>query len=147
MVPAESVYAVFEAKQTINAELVRYAQEKVQSVRKLYRTSLPIPHAGGTYPAKPPIQVLGGILTLESDWIPSLGDSLNSTLTQNNGSLNFGCIAAHGYFYYDEAKNKYEFINGCKPATSFLFKLISQLPLSGTVPMRDIMAYSKWLST
>ena len=74
IVPAESVYAVFEAKQTINAELVRYAQEKVQSVRKLYRTSLPIPHAGGTYPAKPPIQVLGGILTLESDWIPSLGD-------------------------------------------------------------------------
>ncbi len=50
IVPAESVYAVFEAKQVINAEQVKYAQDKVQSVRRLARTSLPIPHAGGTYP-------------------------------------------------------------------------------------------------
>src|SRR3989304_2212833 len=45
IVPAESVYAVFEAKQTANAELVAYAQQKVASVRQLQRTSLPIPHA------------------------------------------------------------------------------------------------------
>ena len=49
IVPAESVYAVFEAKQTINAGQIDYAQQKVASVRRLYRTSLPIPHAGGTY--------------------------------------------------------------------------------------------------
>ena len=53
VIPAESVYAVFEAKQTINAQLVKYASEKVASVRRLYRTSLPIPHAGGTYPPTP----------------------------------------------------------------------------------------------
>jgi hypothetical protein len=49
IIPAESVYAVFEAKQTANAKLVEYAQEKVASVRRLHRTSLPIPHAGGVY--------------------------------------------------------------------------------------------------
>jgi len=49
IIPAESVYAVFEAKQTMNLELVKYAQKKVKSVRELHRTSLPIPHAGGTY--------------------------------------------------------------------------------------------------
>src|SRR5207253_2035678 len=54
IVPAEGVYAVFEAKQSINAAQVGYAQAKVASVRKLHRTSLPIPHAGGTYPAKVP---------------------------------------------------------------------------------------------
>ena len=43
IVPAESVYAVFEAKQTADANLVGYAQDKVASVRKLHRTSLPIP--------------------------------------------------------------------------------------------------------
>ena len=35
VVPAESVYAVFEAKQTVNADLIRYAQQKVASVRRL----------------------------------------------------------------------------------------------------------------
>ena len=52
VIPAESVYGVFEAKQTINADLVKYAQGKVESVRRLHRTSLPIPHAGGMYDAK-----------------------------------------------------------------------------------------------
>jgi hypothetical protein len=49
IIPAESVYAVFEAKQTINAALVSYARAKAASIRRLKRTSLPIPHAGGTY--------------------------------------------------------------------------------------------------
>src|ERR1700680_3336506 len=52
IVPAESVYAVFEAKQTINSDQVEYAQKKVASIRRLHRTTLPIPHAGGTYDPK-----------------------------------------------------------------------------------------------
>ncbi len=67
IIPAESVYAVFEAKQTINATLVEYAQKKISSVRKLRQTSLEIPHAGGVYPPKPPIKILGGFLSFESD--------------------------------------------------------------------------------
>jgi hypothetical protein len=35
---AESAYAVFEAKQSINLNEVRYAQEKIASVRRLNRT-------------------------------------------------------------------------------------------------------------
>src|ERR1700687_2794506 len=50
IVPAESVYAVFEAKQSINAGEVAYAQKKAASVRRLHRTSLPIPSAGGVLP-------------------------------------------------------------------------------------------------
>ena len=76
VVPAESVYAVFEAKQAVNAGMIAYAQKKVASVRSLHRTSLPIPHAGGTFPAKPPIDVLGGILAFESDWSPPMGEPL-----------------------------------------------------------------------
>ncbi|MBK6297888.1 MAG: hypothetical protein IPF48_07885 [Sphingomonadales bacterium] len=81
VVPAESVYAVFEAKQAIDAGMIDYAQKKVASVRRLHRTSLPIPHAGGTFPAKPPIDVLGGILTFESDWSPAMGEPLSKALT------------------------------------------------------------------
>lgn len=83
IIPAESVYAVFEAKQTADAGLVAYAQEKVASVRRLHRTSLPIPHAGGTYPAKPLIPILGGLLTFESEWSPALGPSMDKALNAN----------------------------------------------------------------
>ena len=62
VIPAESVYAVFEAKQTANAVLVAYAQEKVASVRRLHRTSLPIHYAKGVYPAKPLIPIFGELL-------------------------------------------------------------------------------------
>jgi hypothetical protein len=146
IIPAESVYAVFESKQTINAGLVKYAQQKVNSVRSLYRTSLPIPHAGGTYPAKKPIDIIGGVLSFESDWSPPLGDALNDALLAENGSLDIGCVAAHGYFNHDPTSGSYEYIRGNKPATAFLFKLISRLQFSGTVPMIDVLAYSEWLN-
>lgn len=149
IVPAESVYAIFEAKQTINADYVAYARKKVASVRTLHRTSLPIPHAGGTYPAKQLIPILGGILTFESDWSPCFGHSLSTAL--GNGSahedrLDIGCVAAQGYFAWDPARAKYEFTEGGKPATAFLFKLISTLQFSGTVPMIDINAYADWIT-
>lgn len=148
IVPAESVYAVFEAKQSANLKHVQYAQEKVRSVRALHRTSLPIPHAGGTYPAKPLIPIYGGLLTFESDWKPGLGDSLLDALKQDQGEgkIDFGCVAGHGYFHTDEDPTEYAMHTGGKPATAFLFKLISQLQSSGTVPMIDIQAYSEWLA-
>lgn len=147
IIPAESVYAVFEAKQTINADNVSYAQKKVASVRKLHRTSLPIPYAKGIYPAKPLIPIYGGLLTFESDWSPALGQSLLVALgtKEGDGHLDLGCVAAHGYFCHDEKTGRYDIHNGEKPATAFLFKLISQLQFSGTVPMIDVQAYARWL--
>ncbi|MCL8489500.1 MULTISPECIES: DUF6602 domain-containing protein [Bradyrhizobium] len=38
VIPAESVYAVFEAKQSIDAGQVDYAAKKIASVRALHRT-------------------------------------------------------------------------------------------------------------
>ncbi|MDR2011890.1 MAG: hypothetical protein LBQ20_02325 [Rhodanobacter sp.] len=149
IIPAESVYAIFEAKQAINANHVAYARKKVASVRKLHRTSLPIPYAKGIYPAKPLIPILGGILTFESDWTPCFGDPLWNAL--GNGSteedrLDIGCVTAHGLFVWEQQSNKYGFTNEGKSATAFLFKLISMLQFSGTVPMIDISAYAEWLT-
>lgn len=151
IIPAESVYAVFEAKQAINADNVIYAKRKVASVRRLTRTSLPIPYAKGTYPPKPLIPIIGGILTFESDWKPPFGQPLRDALDADHaddtdGQLDFGCIAAHGYFALDPHTDTYETQVGGKPATGFLFKLVSQLQFSGTVPMIDIQAYARWLS-
>ncbi|MET3354294.1 UNVERIFIED_ORG: hypothetical protein ABID33_002205 [Xanthobacter viscosus] len=146
VIPAESVYAVFEAKQSINAEQVAYARAKVASVRGLKRTSLPIPHAGGTYPAKPLQYIVGGLLTLESDWKPGLGEPLVKALAVGDADdrLDLGCVAAHGIFSCDDT--------GCgtltpmgKPATAFLLELIARLQEKATVPMIDVRAYARWL--
>jgi hypothetical protein len=103
VVPAESIYAVFEAKQSINANEVGYAQKKIRSVRNLHRTSLPIPHAGGVYPPKPLHHIIGGLLTFESDWTPALGSPLLRALEADtkDGRLDLGCVAAHGIFGCD----------------------------------------------
>lgn len=147
IIPAESVYAVFEAKQTINAEQVAYAQTKVESVRRLHRTSLPIPHAGGVYPPKPLTHIMGGLLTFESDWNPPLGEPLTTALAGSNpdGRLDIGCVAAHGMFGCDESAC-YTITPQGKPATAFLFELIARLQNTATVPMIDIRAYAQWLA-
>jgi hypothetical protein len=146
VIPAESVYAVFEAKQTIDAGLIAYAQDKVASVRRLHRTSLPIPHAGGTYPPKPLEKILGGVLALGSEWSPALGSSLETALSSGDpgGSLDLGCIAAHGIFCRN-ADGAYILMPEGKPATAFLFELIARLQASATVPMIDVRAYAQWL--
>lgn len=147
VIPAESVYAVFEAKQSVNAGQIAYAQNKVASVRRLHRTSLPIPHAGGTFPAKPLIPILGGLLTFESDWKPAFGEPLHAALEAGNvdSQLDMGCVAAHGTFERNQQSGNYDFELEGKPATAFLFKLISRLQFSGTVPMIDVQAYAEWL--
>jgi hypothetical protein len=145
IIPAESVYAVFEAKQTLNADLVRYARDKCASVRKLHRTSLPIPHAGGTYDAKLPTPILGGVLTFESDWKPPLGEPLLKALSDGDpiSQLDIGCVAAHGTFY--RAQGQFVVVADKKPATAFLLELIARLQELATVPMIDVRAYARWL--
>jgi hypothetical protein len=147
IVPAESVYATFEAKQTINADHLEYAKRKVASVRRLYRTSLPIPHAGGTFPPRPLPHILGGLLTFESVWSPGLGKPLMDALIRNDadGRLDLGCVAAHGMFSCD-ADAHYTIASQGKPATAFLLELIARLQSSATVPMIDVRAYAKWLA-
>lgn len=147
IIPAESVYAVFEAKQTLNLGMIKYAQDKIKSVRKLHRTSLPVPHVGGVSKPKQPAPIIGGILTLESEWNPALGESLRRQLEANKGEslLDIGCVASHGYFYHDREDDQFNLLPETKAATAFLFKLISELQTKATVPMLDIQAYGKWL--
>jgi len=147
IIPAESVYAVFESKQSINLRQVEYAQEKVASVRRLYRTSLPIPHAGGTFSAKPVQHIFGGLLAFESDWSPALDKPLTDALQSDAESrLDLGCVAAHGTFGLG-ADGRYTVTPQGKPATALLFELISRLQSSATVPMIDISAYARWLAS
>jgi hypothetical protein len=144
VIPAESVYAVFEAKQSINACQVEYAAKKIASVRALHRTSLPIPSAGGMQAAKEPGHIIGGLLTFDSDWKPPLGDSLKDALAEAVASLDLGCVAAHGIFLREP--NGTMIVPSGRAATAFLLELIARLQTAATVPMIDVRAYSRFLS-
>jgi len=145
IIPAESVYAVFEAKQSINSGYVREAHEKVASVRALHRTSLPVPYVAGRYEPKPLMPILGGILTLDSDWNPPLGDPLMEALEQatTDERLDIGCVASHGIILMDG--DRHVLTPRPKAATAFLLEFIARLQSLGTVPMIDTRAYARWL--
>jgi len=147
IVPAESVYAVLETKQSINATNIEYAQDKVESVRALHRTSLPVPTLDGVRAPKQLFPILGGLLAFESDWrSPPLGDALMAALSGSgvDQRLDLGCVARHGSFQRDD-DGSYTVKEAGKPSTAFIFELITRLQQCGTVPMIDLAAYARWL--
>ncbi len=88
-------------------------------------------------------------MTFESDWSPCFGDPLWKALEHGSVEeerLNMGCVAAHGHFVWGKDAGRYGFVEEGKPGTAFLFKLISMLQFSGTVPMIDVNAYAEWLT-
>lgn len=149
-IPAESVYAVFEAKQEINAEYLKYAQGKAASVRRLRRTSVPIPHAGGVYKPKQPSRILAGILALESSWSPPLGTPFQTALrgTREDGRLDLGCALKHGAFEvrYAQKGGLSLTTSGSETALIFFFmRLLGRLQECATVPALDFDAYGQVL--
>ena len=101
-VPAESVYAVFEVKQTLNKEHLDAAAKKAESVRRLHRTSVEIPNQFGTKISKKlsHFPVLAGLLTSESEWRLPFRDVLSRHLNQQTPSraIDFGCALGAGAF-------------------------------------------------
>lgn len=146
-VPAESVYAVFEVKQAMNADQVKYAANKIASVRGLHRTSVDIPTATGVLKAKPLHEIIGGILTVDCDWCPPFGAPFTSAIntTSREGRVDLGCCAQQGTFEvkYSEP-NAADIIVECSSAALalFLLKLIDRLRSIATVPAIDILAYA-----
>lgn len=148
IIPAEAVYAVFEAKQSMDAGEVAYAHKKMASVRRLHRTSLPIPSASGPLPPKPLHHIVGGLLTLDSGWSPPFGDAFFNAVgsaTCQDETLDLCCAAKHGLYGRNDAGWS-DLAPGGKPATAFLFELIARLQQCATVPMIDVRAYAAWLN-
>ncbi|HXP84599.1 MAG TPA: DUF6602 domain-containing protein [Bryobacteraceae bacterium] len=98
-IPAESVYAVFEIKQTLGPLAVVDAGQKAASVRRLRRTSAPLLSAGSVYPPRQPAPILAGVLSLDASWVhlaermpPLLGELLPEE------RLDLGCVLRQGAF-------------------------------------------------
>lgn len=141
-IPVEAVYAVFEAKPHIDKTYLNYAGQKAKSVRALYRTSIPIAHAGGEYPAKKLFPIIAGIVGREVGWSDGLGKAFKKSLPKEESQiLNCGCALTHGAF--DSFDGRLESVSGESSLMYFLFRLLGELQSLGTVPAINWMAYAQ----
>lgn len=160
-IPAESVYAVFEVKQDVKG-YIKYAAQKVESVRKLKRTSIAMVASGIYTSPRPLTKIVGGILTTTNSYVEQ--DTIEKQLRELKGyqTLDLGCICNYGSFYVDyneenigsakEGKNiqqvyesrkvdKIKFSDKDVSLFTFFLQLVSYLKSIGTVPAIDINAY------
>ena len=169
-IPAESVYAVFEVKQDVKG-YIDYAAQKVESVRKLKRTSIEMVASGKRTSARPLTKIIGGILTTTCSY--SGNDTVRIQLKKLKGyqTLDLGCMCDTGSFYVDyketlpddidptkDVKENRKFIDQVYSSRevheikfsdkdvslfTFFLQLVSYLKSIGTVPAIDINAYLK----
>ena len=170
-IPAESVYAVFEVKQDVKG-YIEYAAQKVESVRKLKRTSIEMVASGRRTPARQLTKIIGGILTTSSSYRGN--DTVRQQLKKLKGyqTLDLGCMCDRGSFYVDYKEtfpadidptkdvkenlikyieqvyesrevNEIKFSNKDVSLFTFFLQLVSYLKFIGTVPAIDINAYLK----
>ncbi|KRF31943.1 DUF6602 domain-containing protein [Paenibacillus sp. Soil787] len=147
-IPAESVYAIFEVKQTLNKQHIEYAAKKAESVRLLNRTSVNIVHAGGVYPARPIFDIVAGIITTSSDWNPAFGKSFQEIieLLEPKQRLNIGCALDSGSFLL-QPDGTIDISSNEESLIFFFIKLFTQLQNLGTVPAMNIDLYSQALDS
>lgn len=161
-IPAEGVYAVFEVKQELNSSYIDYAAGKIESVRKLYRTSIPMVASGKILPERPISKIIGGVLATTSSY--SKKDTLQHHLENLKGyrTIDLGCAVDSYSFYVDyegldqvtatgmDAYTKFYDERKCKSVAfnkkenslfTFFLQLVHYLKCIGTVPAIDINSY------
>jgi hypothetical protein len=135
-VPAEAVYATFEIKQTIDASHLKYAAEKVVSLRSLMRTSAPLESAHGVSEPKPLLPILGGVLGMNAQWKDGLGKAFLkqfNTFTETR-QLNLVLTAECGFCDRLKLECAPVVISGPGSLIRGLFRLLKALRSLATVP-------------
>lgn len=145
-VPAESVYGVLEVKQDLSRDHVLYAGAKAASVRRLHRTSAPIPYAEGAYKPRPLPRIVAGIVTYQSSWGPPFGEPFRSALAElpADNRLDVGCALLHGAFearYPTGNHVELTVVEGPRSLVQFLMRLLKQLQALATAPAIDYEEY------
>lgn len=100
-IPAEGVYAVFEVKPNISKEYIKYAGNKIASVRQLKRTSTSMINSGKKYPPTQLTEIVGGFLCSTIDTKKLHEDKIEEYLKECRGicSIDIGCIADTAEFF------------------------------------------------
>lgn len=107
-IPAEGVYAVFEVKPDIKGSAdgktyIQYAGEKIESVRKLKRTSTNMINSGVKMNPRPLTKIIGGFLSTTNTYTSENNSTIEKHIKANNGfkGIDIGCIVEHGSFHVD----------------------------------------------
>lgn len=146
-VPAESVYAIFEVKAHIDAGNLVYAGEKAASVRRLQRTSAPIPHAGGRFKPKKPQRILAGVLSLDTRWSPRHDRAFKKIFMrmEPDARLDLGCVLNDRSFVVTYADGVAPKVQLSEPKIALIFfflHLLGRLQAMGTVAAMDYEKYA-----
>ncbi|PZV77552.1 hypothetical protein CLV31_12020 [Algoriphagus aquaeductus] len=174
-IPAEGVYAIFEVKPDLKGSItsgkdsisyIEYAGKKIESVRRLKRTTTSIIDRGKKYDPRPLTKILGGILTSTNSFKKT--ETVENHLKNLIGfqSIDMGCAVDYGAFFvdyvgdedvnttnYEQRINDYyhtrtieniEFSKADVSLVSFFFQLLRYLQQSiGTVAAIDLGEYSR----
>lgn len=145
-VPAESVYAVFECKPTINKGYLEYAAAKAASVRKLKRTSMPVGTINGPVNARALPHIIGGILAVGVGWKDGLSSHFEESLKALDGEQKLDCGFAAEGACFDFFGSQLTFGPADNAWAFFIFRLLDHLRMVGTAPAVDWAAYAQALS-
>ena len=141
-VPAESVYAVFEAKPSIDKSNLEYAGRKAESVRILQRTTNPIIVAGQAVEPRPLFTILSGLLALRVDWAEGLqSESFNSAYESLVDDQKIDCGFAVDGGEFNSFGGALRAQDGSSSLGRFVFSLLKQLQSLGTVSAVDWNSY------
>ena len=150
-IPAEAVYAVFEAKPNINKELLEYAGAKAASVRRLKRTSSRVVHSDRVHPPKKLFPIVSGIVAASVGWPDGFGKSFQRVMASKalDGEcrIDCGCGLSHGSFDTFSRRRRFTFGKEEVGLVFFLFRLLNKLQSVGTVPAIDWNAYGRVLQS
>ena len=150
LIPAESVFAVFEVKQKLDTQNLIYASKKAASVRNLIRTSVPVNKIDSQQSKKDLYEIVAGLLTTKSNLVNP--DSVIDNLNVSNDSTRLDLVCSIDKFTFSvnkERTEKYD-IEYCKPEHSLVFLLLSlleKLQKMGNPPAIDYSKYKSHITT
>lgn len=140
-IPVESVYAVCEVKPVMNKANLDYARGKIASVLALHRTSMPIKHAGGEYPAQDPAEkpILGIFLSTTVEWADIHTPAAQTAIAEvEPTALDLGIAVRGGAFDHTSSPN---YAPESQELIWFASRLFRALARLGTVLAIDFDAY------
>ncbi|WP_321003419.1 DUF6602 domain-containing protein [Eisenbergiella porci] len=137
-ITAESVYAVFESKPTINKETLEYANNKIKSVTVLERSARGVINAGKYCQPRKLTKIIGGILSIDSINIDNIKEYMNLFK-----SIDLGCaIKNHSFLVNRETEITLLHASGEETVLAFFYIILDELYKLGTVAGIDIRSYA-----
>ena len=146
-IPAEAVYAIVEVKPNIDKENIEYANNKIQTVKDLKRSSRGMTCAGKRTEKRSLTHILGILLATNMD---IANDSTIIKHLNNNKNIDLGC--AINRYSFISIKNKdgsieFQKTNKNEAILGLFFNLNNELHEIGTVAAIDIRKYANALES